>query len=526
MIAASTWALLSADSDALRTLLPDDAPLQDTESAAAQAFAHILDCDFAGAYDLAKRAPRHLATDAVGRLAAEIAGRVSNLPSLETLAGTIAGLESEEFHRQSWPVCVVAETAMAVGTLSMAESVSRRVWTTCGADDPRTVFAGQTLTRALLFQGRLEEAHSIGDDVEARSRSFGLTALTIVMNGTLAYICALRDDQIGLDRRIDAVESRYEGVSRSYFSGGALVLAAYALAAAGRTRRAAAMMLRAGGGPDLDRLQSVDRVYGYELLVTAALGDGDTVSARSWGVRATEVCAETDGMAAAAQRRISARLAAAAGDPVLGAALADEAAQIAAGQTGHLDATRAQLIAGSALLHDIASSSVAQQTLQIAGGRASDMGAVALAVLARRDLRSIGLRWTGTTPSPMTKRERQVADLVIAGMTDGRISRVLGISERTVQLHVAKVLRALGVHSRTGVVAALIDPASGVAASRELLTPRQQQVADLVARGYPNDGAAAALQVSVKTIEKHVSDIFRRLSIDSRASLAAVWPRS
>jgi DNA-binding NarL/FixJ family response regulator len=55
------------------------------------------------------------------------------------------------------------------------------------------------------------------------------------------------------------------------------------------------------------------------------------------------------------------------------------------------------------------------------------------------------------------------------------------------------------------------------------LTPRQYQVAELVSRGYTNDGAARTLHVSIKTIEKHLGDVYRRLGIDSRAALAARW---
>ena len=55
------------------------------------------------------------------------------------------------------------------------------------------------------------------------------------------------------------------------------------------------------------------------------------------------------------------------------------------------------------------------------------------------------------------------------------------------------------------------------------MTPRQCQVADLISRGYTNDGAARTLHVSTKTIEKHLGDIYQRLGINSRAALAAQW---
>jgi DNA-binding NarL/FixJ family response regulator len=56
----------------------------------------------------------------------------------------------------------------------------------------------------------------------------------------------------------------------------------------------------------------------------------------------------------------------------------------------------------------------------------------------------------GTDRSGMTRREREVADLVRRGMTNAQIAEHLGIGERTVETHVAHALRRLGsVATRT-----------------------------------------------------------------------------
>lgn len=52
------------------------------------------------------------------------------------------------------------------------------------------------------------------------------------------------------------------------------------------------------------------------------------------------------------------------------------------------------------------------------------------------------------------------------------------------------------------------------------LTPREGVVAELVARGATNKQTAQMLFVSPKTVEFHLSSVFRKLGITSRSQLA------
>jgi len=63
-----------------------------------------------------------------------------------------------------------------------------------------------------------------------------------------------------------------------------------------------------------------------------------------------------------------------------------------------------------------------------------------------------------------------------------------------------------------------IDTGTGI----ERLTPREREVVNLIARGYTYRETAATLEISVKTLETHMSHIFEKLGIASRYELTAL----
>jgi len=48
----------------------------------------------------------------------------------------------------------------------------------------------------------------------------------------------------------------------------------------------------------------------------------------------------------------------------------------------------------------------------------------------------------------VTEREKQVLKMLVAGLSNKEIGRPLGIVERTVKAHIAKMMRKVGVHNR------------------------------------------------------------------------------
>jgi DNA-binding NarL/FixJ family response regulator len=59
----------------------------------------------------------------------------------------------------------------------------------------------------------------------------------------------------------------------------------------------------------------------------------------------------------------------------------------------------------------------------------------------------------------------------------------------------------------------------GVDPDLEQLTPRERQVLRLIARGYAYRDIAAELDISVKTVESHVSSVLRKLQLSNRHQL-------
>jgi|GEM_PF-1101452 len=57
--------------------------------------------------------------------------------------------------------------------------------------------------------------------------------------------------------------------------------------------------------------------------------------------------------------------------------------------------------------------------------------------------------------------------------------------------------------------------------SQGFLSPREQEIARMIALGYPNKVIAAVLDISSWTVNTHLRRIFAKLSVSSRAAMVA-----
>lgn len=88
----------------------------------------------------------------------------------------------------------------------------------------------------------------------------------------------------------------------------------------------------------------------------------------------------------------------------------------------------------------------ARESLLEAAALFDEVGTAQWARNAREELERLGLR--PGTEGELTPSERQVAEMVASGMTNREVAAALLVSPKTVEAHLGRVYRKLGIHSR------------------------------------------------------------------------------
>ncbi|MCX6397118.1 MAG: LuxR C-terminal-related transcriptional regulator [Propionibacteriales bacterium] len=484
------------------------------EVGALHAFALVLTCQFDAAAAWVPASDDVLAGAVAGFVAAVCQADVPCPGGTLEPGSPYAGLHA----------FVAVEAAMSAGQIARAEVLARAAEPELVDVDGGTYWAWNrvALARSLAFQGRFTEARETIEAALSDPRRSAWPAVDRIARGVRAFVAAHEGDAGPAGDFVLRLRAELPAPT-TYLESAAFVLAAFAEQAAGRADGIDELVLHGGGGAYLPRYQIVDRVYVYEVLVESALVRGDSTAAQVWLERAEGLPTEAHDMAGAAVARCRARLALALDDPATGVRESELSGQRAALVGGSLEVFR------SALLQAVASRAqgapVDSEGLEQIVRLAASTGARVVREWAVRELSARGRRlrnvpgqgWDG-----LTDRQRLVAVLAAQGLRNREIGAQLFVSERTVEGHIAAVLDALGAPSRVGIGQRI--PVESLVDSRavDLLTPRQRGVAVLVAEGYSNAAIATTLGISEKTVEKHISDLFARLQVQSRAGVAAL----
>lgn len=234
-----------------------------------------------------------------------------------------------------------------------------------------------------------------------------------------------------------------------------------ALLEAGQPDRLVELVLDAAGGPDCELLPWAYRYRAWQLLARADVRRGRYDDAAGWLDRLDAATPGTLWLPTADGDRARAELLLAQDRPDAAAEAALRAVDAADQVRAHLDAARARLLAG--------------QAFAATGERAR---AIELLDRARTELDSFGAR---------------------------------RYHDQAVQL-----LRGLGVRIGRGGRRGAAGP------GLDALSDREREIAELVAEGRTNKEIGAALYLSVRTVERHLSHIFDKLGVSSRTQLGAL----
>jgi ATP/maltotriose-dependent transcriptional regulator MalT len=382
-------------------------------------------------------------------------------------AAVVDGLPDSEWARALQSICFLGWAEYCVGRLRDAEAHMRRALDVAAATGQQHLSAAMLVVRAMsnLALGRLALA---AEQAETAIDTSMLSSNQLFLTWALTVRCMVEIEAGSPAAAVRfgcrALEAGVE--SRSPWSSVAALYLAEARLEDGDAERSRKQLLAGQSTPQLPPFPFY-AVHAYELLARAELELGLVGAARRWASQAAELAEQLalPGPGAEA-KRAQAMLLLDTGE--LGAALelARSSARDAESADQPVQAARSRVLAGIAL------------------GRAGDVaGAVAELERARDEFAEHGaLRYRD---------------------------------------HAMRALRELGVRA-----AGAQRRSRGSSTGVDALSERELAVARLVHEGRANRQTAHELAISVKTVENHLTNIFRRLEISSRSQLATLMERS
>ena len=322
----------------------------------------------------------------------------------------------------------------------------------------------------LTWMGDLPRATPLADDAIAAARLSGnpqYLAWGLTLRCWLATLAG--DVPVAMATGEEAIEVGGQ-LSDNYFSKLSSVYVGAALIETGDAKSGRDLILAAMDGEALEPLERPFRARVYDQLAEAEIAIGDLDAAERWVEMAeTAVAGVPLAFRRAEALRARARLTLAQGRADEAAALAAEATDLLEGQGAMLEGARTQVLLGRAL-DARGSNGEAIEALQAALGRFTELGAQRSRDEAARELRRLGQRVRSRPRAPADQPALPTA------------------------------------------------PDAGEALAE--LSPREREVASLIAAGSKNREIAETLFLSEKTVESHIRNIFAKLGVSSRAAVA------
>jgi DNA-binding CsgD family transcriptional regulator len=305
-----------------------------------------------------------------------------------------------------------AGVRLFAGELSEAASLVEQVEAVSDAIDTRTVRYAAVLVAAL--RGREHEAHEV---IHANAKDFADRGEGMAVSMALWATAALYNSLARYEDAFVAAEQALADPYELWFSPSATVELIEAASRSGRYTAASAGLER--------------------------LAEGTSASGTDWA------------------RAVEARSRALLSDGAAAEALYREAINLLSTTPLRFDLARTHLVYGEWLRRERRHSDAREQ-LRVAHDLFSEFGMEGFAERARVELRATGEHprtRTFENSNDLTPQEAQISRLVGQGATNHEIAAQLFISPSTVEYHLHKVFRKLGVKSRTQLARRLLEMA-------------------------------------------------------------------
>ena len=203
-------------------------------------------------------------------------------------AALVAALDDEQLGARlemllflGWAQYFRGEFALALEHFARGTAIARRAGSAVLALE---LMVGEALS--LLARGRIAEALDVADGAVEDARPLGSAQSLVWALYAQATVLEAGGDPAAAVRAGEEAVALTAGLEPSSIVAGCGSALAAALVATGEGRRAASVLLELQGGPDLPRFFAGQRAGCYELLVRAALLDGDDGAAAAAGRRA------------------------------------------------------------------------------------------------------------------------------------------------------------------------------------------------------------------------------------------------